>query len=82
MTKAMRHPEAARRVIADASDPASAVAMAMCLGKDPLTWAQAKGITDRTQRKNRKNCAYHCLICHGWHIGNPLRKKKKVREKP
>ena len=75
----MRHPEMSPRSRRDIDDPESRIVQAMCRGKEPLTWAQARAILDRTPRKGRTKTAYHCPICHAWHIGNPLRKKRPWR---
>jgi len=75
----MRHPEMSPHSRRDIENPASGVAHAMCAGKDPLTWAQAKAILERTPRKGHKKTAYHCPLCKAWHIGNPLRKKRPWR---
>lgn len=52
------------------------VVLAMCHGKEPLTWAHAKAILDRTPRKGRKKVAYHCPICRAWHVGSPIMRRK------
>ena len=64
---AMTHPNQMRR---------EADRAAICTGKDPLTWAQAKGILDRTPRKGRTITAYHCPVCRAWHVGNPPKVKR------
>lgn len=50
---------------------------AMCVGKEGLTWVQAKAILDRTPRKGRTKTAYHCPVCKAWHLGSPMRKRKR-----
>ena len=79
MTKAMRNPEAHFVTLRDAREPGSQVGQAMCDGKQVLTWARAKAILDRTPRKARIKTAYHCPVCHAWHIGGPMRKKRAWR---
>jgi hypothetical protein len=56
--------------------------LAICEGKSPLTWAQAKGILDRTPRKGRTITAYHCPVCRAWHVGNPPKVKRPKDTKP
>lgn len=75
----MRHQEMSPWSRRDLEDMDSRAGQAMCAGKDPLTWAQAKAILSRPQRKGRTKTAYHCPLCHAWHIGNPLKKRKPWR---
>lgn len=75
----MRHPEMSPWSRKDLQEDGSKIAQAMCSGKEPLTWAQAKAILDRTPRKGRTKTAYHCPVCHAWHVGGPLRKKRPWR---
>lgn len=58
------------RKIADAASSA----VAMCDGKEPLTWAQAKLVLGR--RRHRNSLAYHCHVCRAWHVGRPMMKHK------
>lgn len=74
--RGMKHAESHRTLRQQISDEMRA---AMCNGKTPLEWAQAKAILDRTPRKGRTKTAYHCPVCRAWHIGGPLRKKKSWR---
>jgi hypothetical protein len=46
---------------------------AMCSGKKPLRFMDAKYILDRNRRKA---VAYHCPVCRAWHVGNPMRKDR------
>lgn len=63
-----------------AREKETAIVMVMCDGKDQLTWPQAKAILDRMRgNRSKRLTAYHCPVCHGWHIGNPIKKKKPWR---
>jgi hypothetical protein len=79
--KRMRSPELPPEVKRDLQDRQGPVAIAMCSGKDPLTWVQARKILDRISHKHRRDTAYHCAVCRGWHIGSPLKKRKPWRYK-
>ena len=50
-----------------------------CAGKDPLTWAQAKAISDRGFRQRRSFKVYHCSVCRAWHIGSAPKLKRSKR---
>lgn len=55
--------------------PSNGSREAMCDGKRPLRWVDAKAILDRPRR--RKQVAYHCPVCRAWHVGNPMRKGRQ-----
>jgi hypothetical protein len=42
-----------------------------CNGKDSLTQGRAVQVAQDMRRRGRKKIqAYHCVHCHGWHVGS------------
>lgn len=46
--------------------------LAMCEGKNALTYEQARAILRRPGSKDKSRIAYHCPKCRHWHVGSPM----------
>jgi len=72
MDRRLSHPEKRH-------DGSPTSTLAMCEGKDGLTYEQARAILRRPQGKDKKRIAYNCPKCRNWHIGSPIFGQKKRR---
>lgn len=51
---------------------------AMCEGKKPLTWCQARAILARRRSQDKDRAAYHCHVCRAWHVGQHPKRFKRT----